>query len=113
MGVVRQFFSTNGPPQSRHPTSRPALVRSEGWTHGPPSRLRRYGGHPSPAIKSEGWRRREGVEPSEDLDDPQTGFEDQRRHRAPSFSKESNSTIPAVAQDRLRELPAVDRLLAH
>ena len=32
------------------------------------------------------WRRREGVEPSEGLTAPRTGFEDQRHHRAPSFS---------------------------
>src|SRR4051812_6755849 len=32
------------------------------------------------------WRRREGVEPSEDLTAPKTSFEDQRRHRTPSFS---------------------------
>src|SRR6266850_7080140 len=97
----------------------------------PPSRLRRYGGHPSclcsalaakdglpseartDSQASEGWRRREGVEPSEDLYDPQTGFEDQRRHRAPSFSREHEWYYSSVAHDLLRELPAVDRLLAH
>ena len=43
------------------------------------------------------WRRREGVEPSEDLTAPKTGFEDQRHHRAPSFSSWSTSRTSFVA----------------
>jgi hypothetical protein len=46
---------------------------------------------------------------------PQTGFEDQRHHRAPSFSEKGfDGSIPVMAhQDLLRELPSVDELLSH
>src|SRR4051812_46020442 len=71
------------------------------------------------------WRRREGVEPSEDLTAPKTGFEDQRHHRAPSFSEptqHSNECFPlfygklphmSQPKDLFSELPSVDRLLKH
>ena len=40
----------------------------------------------------------------------QTDFEDQRRHRAPSFSQ---SSILRTMSPSLRQLPSIDRLLAH
>src|SRR5205814_5174818 len=70
-------------------------------------------------------------------DGPQTGFEDQRHHRAPSFSTKSSGHSMLVAREppsrrllkiaahcasllvmseastRLRRLPSVDRLLTH
>src|SRR6188474_506603 len=42
-------------PTSRKRVTRPAIRSSCRVGGGPPSRLRRYGGHPSPALMSEGW----------------------------------------------------------